>query len=146
MAKSKSTIPAPKAAVTGDAAAAKPSSTTAVAASAAAAGAAGGENAGTNTSSAPDGREVVTKPQAGDSSPAAQSEPRDGSAEMEHPPTGGDEAAVIALVRSRHERGFWRAGRFWTHEATAIRDGELNDEQLAALRAEPLLLISDIND
>lgn len=106
-----------------------------------AAGAAGGENAGTNTSSAPDGREVVTEPQAGETSLAAESDTRDSTADLAHPPAGDAEPRVIARVKAGPARGFWRCGRFWPAEDTEVREGELTDEQWALVRSEAKLTV-----
>lgn len=50
------------------------------------------------------------------------------------------------VVECKRARGIWRAGRFWPPVPTPVSPEEVTNEQLAALRAEPLLLISDIND
>lgn len=109
-----------------------------------AAGAAGGENAGTNTSSAPEGREVVTEPQAGQASPAAESDTRDSSADPAHPPAGEAEPRVIARVKAGPARGLWRGGRFWPAELVEVREGELTDEQWALVRREAKLTVVEV--
>lgn len=81
-----------------------------------AAGAAGGENAGTNTH----------------------------PADQELPPSGeAAETPVVLRVKATQARGFWRLGRFWAAEVTEVRAGELTDDQIAALRAEPMLKVED---
>ncbi|MBL8467371.1 hypothetical protein [Methyloversatilis discipulorum] len=109
-----------------------------------AAGAAGGENAGTNTSSAPDGREVVTDPQAGQASPAAESDTRDSSANPANPPAGEADRRVIARVKAGQARGIWRGGRFWPADLVDVREGELTDEQWALVRGEAKLTVVEV--
>ena len=46
---------------------------------------------------------------------------------------------AVIVVRCMRRSGIWRAGRKWGPEETAVPRSELTDEQLAALRAEPLL-------
>lgn len=56
----------------------------------------------------------------------------------------GNEAVRISgwvVECKRRDRGLWRAGRFWPPEPTAVPADELNDDQLQALLAEPLLSV-----
>lgn len=46
---------------------------------------------------------------------------------------------AVIVVRCTRKSGIWRAGRKWGPEETAVPRADLTDEQLAALRAEPLL-------
>lgn len=46
----------------------------------------------------------------------------------------------------RRDRGLWRAGRFWPPEPTAVPADELNDDQLQALLAEPLLSVVGVGE
>jgi len=50
-----------------------------------------------------------------------------------HPP------GPFVLVASRRPDGFRRAGRFWPAETTRVALEDLSGEQLAQLRAEPML-------
>lgn len=50
-----------------------------------------------------------------------------------HPP------GPFLLVASRRPDGFRRAGRFWPAETTRVALEDLSGEQLAQLRAEPML-------
>ncbi|ACB34508.1 hypothetical protein Lcho_2242 [Leptothrix cholodnii SP-6] len=47
-------------------------------------------------------------------------------------------------VTSRSPRGnLWRAGRDWSAQPTTVAISELSDAQIAALKAEPLLLVQN---
>ena len=46
----------------------------------------------------------------------------------------------------RHDRGLWRAGRYWPPEPTPVQPDELSPDQLAAVQAEPLLDVQTITD
>lgn len=46
----------------------------------------------------------------------------------------------------RRDRGLWRAGRFWPPQPTAVPADELNDDQLQALLAEPLLSVVGVGE
>lgn len=47
------------------------------------------------------------------------------------------------IVKSKSERGFWRAGIHFTREGVEIDPATLDAGQLAAIRAEPALIITD---
>lgn len=53
-------------------------------------------------------------------------------------------AAPVMTVRCTRLRGVWRAGRFWPPEVVPVFAGDLSDEQLAAVRAEPLLSVREV--
>lgn len=46
---------------------------------------------------------------------------------------------VLFEVRARRERGFHRGGKFWPHEWTQVREGDLTAEQLLAVTRESML-------
>lgn len=47
-------------------------------------------------------------------------------------------------VRTAHRAAFWRAGRQWGPLPVVVDTAELSEEQLAALRAEPRLIVEDV--
>lgn len=53
-------------------------------------------------------------------------------------------AVPVMTVRCTRLRGVWRAGRFWPPEVVRVFAGDLSDEQLAAVRAEPLLSVREV--
>ena len=59
-------------------------------------------------------------------------------------PTPEAVAVQIMTVRCTRLRGVWRAGRFWPPEVVPVFAGDLSDEQLAAVRAEPLLSVREV--
>lgn len=109
-----------------------------------AAGAAGGENAGTNTHPADQERNGMATEPTGESLSASGPDATARAADMEVPPSGeAAEAPVVLRVKATQARGFWRLGRYWPAEVTEVRAGELTDDQIAALRAEPMLKVED---
>lgn len=53
-----------------------------------------------------------------------------------------EERSVTTLtIRAKHESGFYRCGRFWPHAGREIALSELSDQQVAALMAEPCLIV-----
>lgn len=144
MATSKAKTTAQKPA-TATVAAAEQSSISAATAPAAVAGAAGGENAGTNTHPADQARNGMATEPTGESLSASGADATARTAETEFPPAGeAAEAPVVLRVKATQARGFWRLGRFWAAEVTEVREGELNDDQVATLRAEPMLKVEDV--
>lgn len=60
--------------------------------------------------------------------------------EGESLPAAPDEApTVAALIVTAKTEGFRRAGRAWSREPTRVEAGELTDDQVEALFAEPML-------
>lgn len=110
-----------------------------------AAGAAGGENAGTNTHPADQERNGMATEPTGESLSASGADATARTADTDLPPAGeAAEAPVVLRVKATQARGFWRLGRFWAAEVTEVREGELNDDQVATLRAEPMLKVEDV--
>jgi hypothetical protein len=71
-------------------------------------------------------------------SPATNS---DAAADQAAAPTPGIPALVVS---SRSPMGsFRRAGREWTRESITLPLSELTDDQVKALRNEPMLVVSD---
>lgn len=125
-------------------AAAEQSSISAATAPAAVAGAAGGENAGTNTHPADQARNGMATEPTGESLSASGADATARTADTELPPAGeAAEAPVVLRVKATQARGFWRGGRYWPAEVTDVRAGELSDEQIEVLRAEPILKVED---
>ena len=126
-------------------AAAEQSSISAATAPAAVAGAAGGENAGTNTHPADQERNGMATEPTGESLSASGADATARTADTELPPEGkAAEAPVVLRVKATQARGFWRVGRYWPAEVTDVRAGELSDEQIEVLRAEPILKVEDV--
>lgn len=50
-----------------------------------------------------------------------------------------DQSAPVAYLVTSQVEGFRRAGRAWSREATRIEAADLQDGQLEALQAEPML-------
>ena len=46
----------------------------------------------------------------------------------------------------RHDRGLWRAGRYWPPGLTLVQPDELSPGQLAAVQAEPMLDVQAITE
>ncbi|WP_068634712.1 hypothetical protein [Thauera butanivorans] len=65
-------------------------------------------------------------------------------AEIAVPEPAPEAAAPVMTVRCTRLRGVWRAGRFWPPEVVRVFAGDLSDEQLAAVRAEPLLSVREV--
>lgn len=70
---------------------------------------------------------------------AAVAEPAADVPTAEPPPAV---ALPIMTVRCARQRGVWRAGRFWPAEAVVVLDDELSAEQIDAVCAEPLLVVT----
>lgn len=73
-----------------------------------------------------------------------------GSAQAESPVAQAGAAASdcrrhssgdVIVVKAKSARGRWRAGRHFTTQETAIPRAELSDEQLAAICADPELIV-----
>lgn len=63
------------------------------------------------------------------------------------PPPGvkAKSQAIPALaIHALPERGFWRADRHWTPEVQVVALSEFTEDQVAALRAEPLIVVEDV--
>lgn len=74
--------------------------------------------------------------------------PRSATAQDALPPGGEVVAApavaqVARTVSAVHE-GFRRAGRAWCQAPTLVLPGELSDAQWAAIEADPLLTVADV--
>lgn len=54
-------------------------------------------------------------------------------------------AGTHVRVSSAHKAGqHYRAGRLWTRDATDVHKDELTPDQLAALKADPMLVVVDL--
>lgn len=49
-------------------------------------------------------------------------------------------------VKAKHERGFWRAGMLFTRAGTDLDTAELTKAQLAAIEAEPNLVVTPMGE
>lgn len=84
-------------------------------------------------------------PAPGAPAPGAQA----GAASPVAPPPSPSKTAPIKpipalAVRALPERGFWRADRHWTPEVQVVALSEFTEDQVAALRAEPLIVVEDV--
>ncbi len=60
-------------------------------------------------------------------------------------PKAAGPATKGVRVQARTEKGIRRAGRHWGPEAEEVSLADLTAEQLEALRAESLLLVTDVD-
>ncbi len=76
------------------------------------------------------------------------------SVEVEVPPTapaagggdvGGDTLPTHHLITARRD-GFRRAGRAWSVAPTRVDVDDFSAEELAALRAEPMLTVAEVTE
>ncbi|MBI3712597.1 MAG: hypothetical protein HY253_06505 [Burkholderiales bacterium] len=58
--------------------------------------------------------------------------------------TSAKRESIAGLEVQSKQAGFRRAGRAWPSEATFVALAELTDEQIAALEAEPLLIVKRV--
>lgn len=58
--------------------------------------------------------------------------------------TSAKRESIAGLEVQSKQAGFRRAGRAWPSEATFVALDELTDEQIAALEAEPLLIVKRV--
>lgn len=87
---------------------------------------------------------MATEP-TGESLSASEADATARIADTELPPSGEPAEAPVALrVKATQARGFWRVGRYWPAEVIDVRAGELSDDQVSALRAEPMLKVEDV--
>ena len=89
-----------------------------------------------------------TKPAAGTLAPDDSAAPGtpETSQEAQSAVKGPDAAPVgsqdVRLeIRCARATGIWRAGRFWPPELVTVSADQFSDEQIAALKAEPLLSV-----
>lgn len=66
-------------------------------------------------------------------------EATDGTPEV----TGPKPAWTVKCVRPQ---GIWRAGQFWPNEEVLVDEDDLTPEALAALEAEPLLIVKEVKE
>lgn len=60
-------------------------------------------------------------------------------------PKSPPDAATALSVTARRD-GFRRAGRAWSVQPTTVPLAELSDDQVAQLRAEPMLTVEDVTE
>jgi hypothetical protein len=47
-------------------------------------------------------------------------------------------------IKTKHGKDFRRCGRKWTKDCTEVADNEFTAAQMAALKAEPLLVVEEL--
>jgi hypothetical protein len=50
---------------------------------------------------------------------------------------------VVLFVKAKKESGFWRAKRFWPFDGVEVDTADLSKEELAAIKAEPMLIVKE---
>jgi hypothetical protein len=50
---------------------------------------------------------------------------------------------VVLFVKAKKESGFWRAKRFWPFDGVEVDAADLSKEDLAAIKAEPMLIVKE---
>ncbi|WP_330925247.1 HI1506-related protein [Candidatus Sororendozoicomonas aggregata] len=80
---------------------------------------------------------MATAKKKGDKAPATSSDKKADNQDNNQPP------ARVYTISAVAEAGFYRCGLFFPHEGRQISGDDLSDKQLAQLKAEPNLVVSE---